>query len=138
MFLPGVGTAAGGLIKLAVVGARLVHFGAKMTRGMSLVNRVRTVSQATKVVRASMKWKAGKIVKTGRHSQPTIRASYRSTQIAARSLMQRGPKVTSLNSRSGRGVNAYNRGGWSFHSYPRGGYSVIGYQGRGRGIHIAH
>ncbi|WP_435744002.1 hypothetical protein [Microbacterium sp. PMB16] len=46
MFVPGLGTVVGGAIKVVVVAARVVYYGAKFTQGATMVNRVRTVTGA--------------------------------------------------------------------------------------------
>lgn len=138
MFVPGIGTAVGAAVKGVVLAARIVYYGTKLTQGMSVVNRVRTVTQAANVVRKGVQWRGGKLAPPTPRGQVTIKASCRATQIAARSLMRGNPTVTRITSRGVSGVNAYNRGGWNYQTYTHRNYSVIGYRGIGRGIHIAH
>ncbi|WP_136043394.1 MULTISPECIES: hypothetical protein [unclassified Microbacterium] len=137
MFVPGVSTVAGAAIKVAVVAARVVYYGAKFTRGMNVANRLRTVSQATNVVRKSTQWRNDNFVNKTTHSRPTMKASYRATQIASRALL-RNPSVKRITSRGNSGVNTFNRTGWNYHSYTHRRYSVIGYRGRAGGMHIEH
>jgi hypothetical protein len=131
MFIPGIGTAVGGSIRLA----RAAYLGYKAYKGISMASRVSKTREVVKIVRVANRFASGRL-STKAATRPGIVASRQASAIAGRAWTYRG-HVTRLP----RGQVMSNTGRYSYRTpktFRGDTYSYFGAKGRSGGLHVYH